>query len=312
MVDFWTDEKDLATKVIIALSKIFTKAPRTGWVRANKAMSPEVADELALLSRENRILKDELEGIKNKIALRKPKFEVLFNNSKIISEGIVPDSELIEKSKIYLKPIIEIERDLSRYINAEKLKHFNSIILKNGPDVIDYNEKVLQFERRSKTGIDYNIVVKNIGTAKANNVVVDIEFPKEVLVCDKNSLPKSFKTSAPKSLGSNPVDEARATKRRREDRDSLMVLNEYDLSFQPKILAHSLNFNSNFEVEDNIVKLNFLYVLHTQSNSISEEINIIPLKEGRFNLIIKIICEEFDSPEEFIFPIDVINKTSAV
>lgn len=58
-VGFWTSAEDLNSKAVIALSKVFNTEPRLGWIRATEGSGPEVAAELARLSKENDELRTE-------------------------------------------------------------------------------------------------------------------------------------------------------------------------------------------------------------------------------------------------------------
>ena len=60
MRDSWSNKDELASRVAYALTEMTTAQPRIGWVRATEAASPEMASELALLSKENRELRDQL------------------------------------------------------------------------------------------------------------------------------------------------------------------------------------------------------------------------------------------------------------
>jgi len=68
MRDTWFTVDGLGAKVAIALSKIFIKKPGLGWIRADKAISPEI-DEVALLSKANESNELENKLKKRNIAL---------------------------------------------------------------------------------------------------------------------------------------------------------------------------------------------------------------------------------------------------
>jgi hypothetical protein len=53
MVSYWSDTGTLTTKCQLALSGLFRKYPRVGWVSGDGAVSPQLASELARLSSEN-------------------------------------------------------------------------------------------------------------------------------------------------------------------------------------------------------------------------------------------------------------------
>jgi hypothetical protein len=300
MVDFWTDEKDLATKVIIALTKTFNKTPRVGWIRADKAMSPKVAEELALLSQENRLLKDALENIKNKTASRQPVFQVIINGKEQVVEKFISDSILISKSEYYLKHISEddIDSGLQRYVNKNDLKIFNTTIDSNHLDVTDYNEDTLNYERLSKTYKLYDISVKNIGTIKATNVVVDIDVPAELLFFKESDISKFFMPEIPTIIHSNPIENAQKEKARAE---------RNKMEFKKLSDSRTENFevleNPNYSIDDGSLKITFSHILHTQLESISRKIAMVSFSKGEFELTINIICEEFDAPQICSFSI---------
>lgn len=57
MVQFWKNKYELASACVKSLSQMFNAFPRDGWIPAKTAMRPEVANELARLSKENDELK---------------------------------------------------------------------------------------------------------------------------------------------------------------------------------------------------------------------------------------------------------------
>lgn len=64
MVSFWKNPDDLYGKCGIALMKAFSTHPREGWVRAGTLNTGEMSEELTRLSRENRLLRSEIEKAK--------------------------------------------------------------------------------------------------------------------------------------------------------------------------------------------------------------------------------------------------------
>lgn len=61
MVSFWKTPEDLYGRAGIALMKAFSSQPREGWVRASQAKTSEMTSEIMRLSRENGLLRSELE-----------------------------------------------------------------------------------------------------------------------------------------------------------------------------------------------------------------------------------------------------------
>ncbi|OOE32467.1 hypothetical protein BZG04_15200 [Salinivibrio kushneri] len=60
LVNFWNGKDDLHAKVSIALIKSISTNPRTGWVRSNEVVGPELVKELTRLSTENSSLRKEI------------------------------------------------------------------------------------------------------------------------------------------------------------------------------------------------------------------------------------------------------------
>lgn len=60
MCKFWKSPEDLALKATAAIVKATQDQPRPGWIRGTNAASPQTAEELARLSRENEALRSRL------------------------------------------------------------------------------------------------------------------------------------------------------------------------------------------------------------------------------------------------------------
>lgn len=60
LVNFWSSKDDLHAKVSISLMKSMSTSPRTGWVRSNEVVGPELIKELTRLSTENASLREAL------------------------------------------------------------------------------------------------------------------------------------------------------------------------------------------------------------------------------------------------------------
>jgi len=57
IVNFWQNKDDLHSKITVALSKAITAYPRSGWIKAENAISPHALSELTRLSKENADLR---------------------------------------------------------------------------------------------------------------------------------------------------------------------------------------------------------------------------------------------------------------
>ncbi|OGX92123.1 DUF4062 domain-containing protein [Hymenobacter coccineus] len=64
VINFWETPKELAFEVFASLGNEIAINPRVGWVRATEAASPQVAEELARLSKENKKLIEQLHSLR--------------------------------------------------------------------------------------------------------------------------------------------------------------------------------------------------------------------------------------------------------
>lgn len=79
LVNFWSNKDELHAKFSISLMKAFANNPRSGWVKAEESIGPDVMKELSRLSSENSVLRNENE------ALRKKKAEDEDKNKEVIN-----------------------------------------------------------------------------------------------------------------------------------------------------------------------------------------------------------------------------------
>lgn len=61
IVEFWEDRKSLRAAFAESFMNLVSQRPRDGWVRASQAARPEVANEIARLSKENKSLRAKVE-----------------------------------------------------------------------------------------------------------------------------------------------------------------------------------------------------------------------------------------------------------
>jgi hypothetical protein len=291
MINFWNEQSDLALKISIALTKAFAKYNRTGWIRANEGMSPKVGEEMAVLSKENRELKNRIIELEKKQSSRSPFFEILINSQKDLEIKYIADSELETVSNLYLKKITEAPYDVRPYINSNLLIRYNNIIESNGTEVAEYNTNVILYERHKRTHVPFYLTFKNIGKSKATNVVLEIEFPNSLYISKNKRDVPSIDLTKPEKLPRNPIDEASALKRKQDElRSSFFLGTVGNYSSDDEI------FNRNYSIDENNFRAKFNHILHTQMES-TEEILLTPLGRGAYDITVSIICEEFDEPQ---------------
>ena len=128
MCDFWENEDGLATKVAIALPKAFRRKPRLGWVRADKAMTADVSNEFARLSKENNELRREMEILHSRISNKIPKIDLMLNDGHHPlhfnrSPVQVTRPKLLKYVEAFVKE--SVEDHLKPYISSDEIKQIH-------------------------------------------------------------------------------------------------------------------------------------------------------------------------------------------
>ncbi|MBJ6146380.1 DUF4062 domain-containing protein [Hymenobacter sp. BT559] len=104
VIKFWDTVDKLAYHVSLSLGNEITINPRVGWVRATEAASPQVAEELARLSKENMQLQIQLTKVGHDNPIRS--LEALININAIRVSFDIED-------ELTLRDIFEMSCDLS-------------------------------------------------------------------------------------------------------------------------------------------------------------------------------------------------------
>lgn len=330
MCEYWTDLEDLEAKVPSALYNSFRHYPQTGWVRGNQAASPEMANELARLSKENNELRLELEKYKKSEGI--PELSVLFNNSNELSL-IYPESVegLIQKLQYQKIDKNEIQKHLLPFINDNEIEEFNSQI-PSFEKVDEFNRKKTFYELISNHKSPLEISVVNTGETKAKEIYIDIELPDEVKVFTKDYLgelkePKLYIPDNPlvkaneKYIESqNPSIKAFKELSKFTNIGTMIGLNNNSyvlpINIGNKIEGYESMFlnNQNKElwVEDNKISIHMTDLLHTRKTAFPHKIYISPLKEGNFLIRYSVMCEQFKEPQIFEIPLIITKKQSEI
>lgn len=325
MCDFWENEDELATKVAIALPKIFRKTPRIGWVRGNLALSSEISEELALLSKENRAIREENTRLQNLISNRNPSIDLTINNLKSLEFDFVEKQNLnidfngnnlsfweveypkpIEVSSIpsHLKPFLEKD-------NYEKINNYNSSLPSN-EEIDEHNLFRELFFRLNGTAKSFVFEIHNIGNSKANEVHVDIEFPEFVTIMTNSDI-KEF--DHPKSpIPANPIKEAEKEYEKEQKRkmspfslsnfvDDFGGLSNLNLPVTRNIydtiadLDIGKEIQTELDQENRKISIRIRSLLHTRK-VIIDKYYIVPIREGEGALEITTVCEEYEEPQK--------------
>lgn len=328
MCDFWNSEDDLSTKIAIALPKIFRKNPRVGWIRANKGISSEVSEEIATLSKENRDLRVEKEQLQSFINGKKPNISLKMNGRDSLElpftktedlKIVFHNNQLPFTLVAYPQPISHesIPNHLKPYIDLPiELDNYNSS-LPTKEEIDEYNRQREKYFRIKGTSVGLQIDIENLGISKANEIYIDIAFPKDILVMDKYDIKDLTHPDSP--IHKNPVREAEVKfKKDQERRLSPLSAFALDRDFLTPSFHSPLrslqdtiaNINTSREIDtdidktENKITIRIKSILHTRKVQIDEFV-MIPLRLGAFNIRLSIVCEEYTEAKEMIMSIIV-------
>jgi len=170
---------------------------------------------------------------------------------------------------------------LEKYLNRYRLYHL----------IVDY-------------GIASTISVHNIGTAKATDVSVILEFPDEIQVMDIYDVRKLEEPKAPnkpKDLQGVAYERAHpsevAIRKAIEQFESFDAFKPINL---PDLSAYTIRSNAfeAMDISDNIVSIDIKSgIVHTKWDSF-RGLYIVPIKKGEFKAKVELMCAEYEEPEK--------------
>lgn len=301
MAQFWETKDQLIKSVSISLMKQIMQKPGVGWIRGDKARAEEaLSKELTALSKENRELRERVTDLESKISSKLP----------VIDVGIVPPAidEHFNSYKMTEMPeslrFEGIEEHLLEFVSEQDVEKYNNSI-PSQQDLDDYNKECERFYKIKNYSSALVIEVANNGSAKANNVYVDIEFPEGVLIYktgEKHSEPKN-------PIPINPIKRAQTKYAEKLNekatalsglhsrfglgneliRLSRVVHPEFNL---PNIRPINQPWRTRLEGRKVTIKIDNL--LHTRRMTFDDEYMVVPLIEGKIAIEVSVICEEYD------------------
>ena len=316
MRDTWKNIDDLGGKVAVALTKTFGKKPGIGWVRADKAISPEMTNELAALSKENRDLREALDELKKQVGEKAPEIAVCFTKddlSNVIYKNLrLP---LVE----YPKPLNmdDVPSHLSKYVAHEDIDEYNNAEFPSQEEIDSYNQKITEYYIAKNNPTYFSIAISNNGKSKANEIFVDINFPQEVIVAEKEDVedwefPENIMPENPIEKAKEKYEKERARKLRGTSwehlqRDSLSILGGYNLAEVPNLSRYLKNQEYSIDVYRNKITIKINTLMHTRERVFGDFV-IIPFQPGEFEVQVTVICEEYSEPQTYSLPITIVSE----
>ncbi|MEK4499912.1 hypothetical protein [Bacillus sp. FSL R12-0069] len=178
-------------------------------------------------------------------------------------------------------------------------------------EIDKFNQEAEYYTRLSNTGISLSFDVYNFGSAKANEIYIDMDFPEEIKIIKKDEIEDLEFPDAPK-MPENPIEVAE-----KEYRSSITGYSKSLRSLMGDPFRGISSVGSNFMVNNNLqrtrytifngntitIKMNDL--LHTRRCMFDDEYLLIPLKRGTFYIYGTVICEQYLKEKRFTIPIVV-------
>ena len=333
LVEWWKTPDDLAQKVTAALYKQITRTKRPGWIRGNSIDIEKSMSELVELSRQNRALEEEnkqqaleIERLKREserqplltvsLECTKPdedeKYPEFFNRKEIVTideDGTVhlklkSISTNVQEAEYYPLSRSDIPAEISRRITDDAIKTYNAS-LPSKTELGEYLKAYRRYLRVKKNGIPITFFVNNIGTAKATDVSVTIEFPNQMRVLNLDEAIDMDEPKAPEK-GEDPIQKAYA----QANYERAVALNLIPASirgfkslpdFSPLVASPFRNGNtvySSIEIEENIVEIEQKQgIVHTKFDYFYGGY-IVPFEIGEYEAKVTLMCAEYKNPEE--------------
>lgn len=198
----------------------------------------------------------------------------------------------------------DIPVDISRRVSDQAIREYNES-LPAKEELEQYLNYCHIFSRIKENGIPITFYVNNIGTAKATDVTVTLEFPNQVRVLEAKEAIDMPEPKAPKK-GEDPIQKAYLqAKRERAFALDLKPSNFRGFGSIPDISAlvaspfkNGNTIYSSIEIEDNIVEIEQKQgIVHTKFDYYYGAY-IVPMIAGEYEAKVTLMCAEYEDPEE--------------
>ena len=301
MAQFWETKDQLIKSVSISLMKQIMQKPGTGWIRGDKAHAEEaLSKELTALSKENRELRERVTDLESKISSKLPVIDV-----DIVPPAIDEHFNFYKMTEMPEPLKFEgIEEHLLEFVSEQDIEKYNNSI-PGQQDLDDYNKECERFYYIKNYSSALVIEVANNGSAKANNVYVDIEFPEGILIYEigeKHSEPNNPIPINPIKRAQNKYEE-----KLNEKATALSGLHSRfglgnELMELSRVVHPELNLpnirpiNQRWwtRLEGRKITIKIDNLLHTRHMTFDDEYMVVPLIEGKIAIEVRVICEEYD------------------
>lgn len=348
-VDWFSTVDELGTKVTLALYKQFGRKNRPGWIRSDKLDMEQTLNEILEQNQKIRTLEHENKELHDKIESKMPHLGINIILDGTIGapakEQIVEERNLdvvsgdLSEQKVIISRISDIPK---KYIVNKGLltledvpPEYKGIIVQDDLDEYNrklpddktiqvYNDNMYLYNEVRMNGQRMNFRLFNDGSAKATDIHITLEFPKEFLVMRRS---KAERLSEPQELKipEDPITKAmreRNTRGHKQLRAIADVMNGFialnnhfdkhyggPYSNAAYLLSETLSKDWRVDIDGQKAHICTNSLLHTRC-ILADDLCVVLAKAGKFTIRAAIICEEYAKLEEKDFEIEVVDTTS--
>lgn len=304
MVRVWKTTDELARFVSEALFMSIRGNPRVGWIRADKALTPEISEELVGLSKENRELRTKITTLESRLGKKKPSVDLEINGIKEIK--LILDETLLEKAeKIKLLKYEDVPGFLTAHVLKEHIDQYNAA-LPSEETVKNYNRDLIAYHAHEKFSLNLKLKFINSGEIPLNELNIDVDFPPEIKVFEAEAKEKCPCPKNPFPI--NPISDEDFLKSKLQDLDidPSIFQSQQTIPIQTKIPKLKGGFNLAFwsGLGNNSILLYKNKLIPTISVTF-DEYSVVPTALGNFKVSVKIVSEEITIPTCIEIPITV-------
>lgn len=291
VVEWWISKDDLANKVMNSLNKQINRGKRPGWIRADILNLEETQNGILELNREIRKLREENAELKKSVLIKKPDLKIEINGATMIKIPFMEDRTNTIDCE-YMKLTMDLVPYEARdYITQSMLDEYNSK-LPSKEIVEEYKREMRFYKQAEDNPFDMDIIICNNGNKKANDIYIEVIFPKEIVVYNKNK-----KVSAPQmpKKGINPIDKFYMDRTYNEDRTSLFSVlpRNFDL-LDTNFISQLEAPDKHFINDDNSLSIRMGDLMNAYTWSIKDKYILIPKEKGNFEIECHFVCEEYE------------------
>jgi hypothetical protein len=326
IVDFWEDISELESKVLLSLFKAINSKKGIGWIRADKVDIAAMSDELLRLSKENHDLRNEVKRLESMMKSRSPKIDVRINDGNDLKLELTRRNDY----KLYRPFKFEdLPEEVSKYVQADEINEYN-IQLSRIQELNNYNDAISSIKYIKDNQRKPTITVINDGTGKANDIDIVIELPDSLVIMKDEDLNFNLdEIPKPEGLPKHPYDLAKERRQKEmlklhpelkaatnisKIANSFLIKEPFRSAFDFSAIAGSvgnLSIRQSLSVLDkeNIIEIGIDDLLHTNEIVFDDEdFIIVPKKSGSYEIKVSVICEEYETRDEFFIPV-IIEET---